>query len=802
MLKSNSRKIICLLLALVLALLTLTACEASVSKKPTSDRGETSAPVADVSSSAVAASRNYPDYDGPPGTWAVYWYICGSDLESQGGFATKDLIEMLEVALPDNVTAVIQTGGSEAWQNEVINAGALERYVYAGEELTFADTQPLASMGDPNTFASFLEYCNTYYPAEKQVVLLWDHGGGSLFGMELDALYDFDALTLPEFKSAIEAMPAASGQYELVGFDACLMATVDIAGILAGDARYLVASEELEPGIGWNYTGLFSALADGSATDGAALGRAICDSYYSACEEYGLSGEVTLSVVDLSKADALIAAYNAVGDEALLQAAKEKQTYLSQFGRAAYDSEYYGGGSYEMVDLGDLVRNASGLLPENGKTLLDALNDAVVYQVKGEYRAQASGLSCYFLYSGNPESCELFRGIDASLPFTYFFEYAIQGDLSPEGMEYIEGLAQQAGVTPPEPEPLPPPASLGMEKFPVSIGADGRWQMELGKERASNLAAVYVNLMWYDPAGGLQVLWGTNQDLSADWENGVFTEDFHDNWGSIDETPVYMEPIGISPGRVLYAVPILLNSEPYTMNVGYNYTNAYPGTGSYEILGAWKKDTEQVRAAGKTMRQLIPGDVVEPIHYLMPLRDDGTRTVEEMPMGVTTVTEDTIFHARTVGGGYFRLTFQMVDYAGNVYCSDEATLRVREGKIERLPDGIGPDIPQPEGSVPAEYVGTDTWLHEGWNQEITYYTATVDYNTYVSMAQSLGLPNAESGDQMSGMGYTIQLESDTLNIADYAGARKVYLTGYYYAADTVWHRRDIVFMVESIIEVW
>ena len=798
MLKSNLRKIISLLLALMLV---LTACSLTVSTKQTDERAGAASGDAG-SSSSVAVSRNYPAYDGPPGTWAVYWYICGSDLESGGGFATVDLKEMAAVTLPDNVTVVIQTGGSEAWQNGFVSAEALERYIYVGNELYRVDTQPLASMGDPNTFAGFLEYCNTYYPAEKQVVLLWDHGGGSLFGMELDALYDFDALTLPEFKSAIEAMPAASGQYELVGFDACLMATVDIAGILAGNARYLVASEELEPGIGWNYTGLFSALANGLAADGAALGRAICDSYFSACEEYGLSGEATLSVVDLSKADALIAAYNAVGDEALLQAAKEKQTYLSEFGRAAYDSEYYGGGNYEMVDLGDLVRNAGSLLPENGKTLLDTLNEAVVYQVKGEYRAQASGLSCYFLYSGNPESCELFRGIDASPPFTYFFEYALKGEMSPEGMEYIGSIAQQTGVITPELEPLPPPESLGMDRFPVFVGADGHWRMELGKELASNLAAVYVNLMWHDPAGGLQVLWGTNQDLTADWENGVFSEDFHDNWGSIDETPVYMEPIGMSPGRVLYAVPILLNSEPYTMDVGYNYTGAYPGTGYYEILGVWKKDTEKVRAAGKTMRQLVPGDVVEPVHYLMPLHDDGTRTVEEMPMGVTTVTEDTIFHARTVGGGYFRLTFQMVDYAGNIYYSDEATIRVREGKIERLPDGIGPDIPQPEGSIPAEYVNTDTWLHEGWNQEITYYTAGVGYDMYVSMAQSLGLPNAESGDQTSGMGYTIQLESDTVNIADYAGARKVYLAGYYYAADTVWHRRDIVFMVESITEVW
>ena len=34
------------------------------------------------------------------GSWAVYWYLCGSDLESEGGFATDDLSELLEVELP------------------------------------------------------------------------------------------------------------------------------------------------------------------------------------------------------------------------------------------------------------------------------------------------------------------------------------------------------------------------------------------------------------------------------------------------------------------------------------------------------------------------------------------------------------------------------------------------------------------------------------------------------------------------------------------------------------------------------
>ena len=63
-------------------------------------------------------------------TWAIYWYLCGSDLETNNGFATIDLQEMMEVALPENVNVVIQTGGANVWQNDLMDASKLQRWLY------------------------------------------------------------------------------------------------------------------------------------------------------------------------------------------------------------------------------------------------------------------------------------------------------------------------------------------------------------------------------------------------------------------------------------------------------------------------------------------------------------------------------------------------------------------------------------------------------------------------------------------------------------------------------------------------
>ncbi len=63
-------------------------------------------------------------------TWAVYWYLCGSDLESYAGCATRDMAEMLDVALPDEVQVVIQTGGAAGWNNFEIDDDSIGRYLY------------------------------------------------------------------------------------------------------------------------------------------------------------------------------------------------------------------------------------------------------------------------------------------------------------------------------------------------------------------------------------------------------------------------------------------------------------------------------------------------------------------------------------------------------------------------------------------------------------------------------------------------------------------------------------------------
>ena len=77
----------------------------------------------------------------------------------------------MEVELPENVNVVIETGGSSEWQNDVVDADHLQRWLYSSEGLELVDEQPSASMGEAETLADFLQFAKNNYPAEKTAVV-------------------------------------------------------------------------------------------------------------------------------------------------------------------------------------------------------------------------------------------------------------------------------------------------------------------------------------------------------------------------------------------------------------------------------------------------------------------------------------------------------------------------------------------------------------------------------------------------------------------------------------------------------
>jgi len=618
---------------------------------------------------AAAFSLGAAGCASPPGapdselTWAVYWYLCGSDLENWYSCATADLEEMLSVTLPEDVQVVIQTGGATDWTREDIHADRIGRYLYDQTGFRLIEEQPQSNMGESETLSSFLDFCTANYPAEHTMVLFWNHGGGSVSGAAFDANYYFDSLTVKEFRAAFESVSAPNPQdppFDIIGFDACLMATVDVAGAFREFGSCLVASEELEPGNGWYYTGWLQALAENPDMSAEQLGTAICDAYVQGCEISGTGDDITLSVVDLSKAEALLEAYNALGIQALVETMDDPAFYTA-FSRGAITAESYGGNTEEqgytnMVDLGHLARNSASLLPESAAKVLSALEECVLYRVHGPYRSESTGLSCYYSYSGDLQNFVDYTGVGCSEAFKYLYGYGLSGSISDAGMEYVRsvGGATQA----PEGEPLFDISVL--ENVEIYVDDFGWAELYVGPPAAEAIASVQFILATFDETSMLNLGWSDTS--TADFSEGLFADLVDGYWPSIDGYPVHTEVVYQGEDYTVYSIPVLLNGEQCNLRVVYDDQRQ-----DYTVLGA-RKGLSDDGMADKNLIQLKAGDELTILYQERALLGSGGfgyRTGAAL-----TVTEETMFYETPLPPGDYGMMFKVFDARGNSALSE------------------------------------------------------------------------------------------------------------------------------------
>ena len=637
-------------------ILALTACGA-----------EESVPSGDFPATAESVSTDTE--------WTVYWYLCGSDLESNYGAATNDLAELTAVELPENVKVVIQTGGSSIWQNEAVSADTLGRYIYDHNGLQLVEELPSASMGDAQTFKDFLAFGKENYPSKRTAVVLWNHGGGSVSGAAFDELYGMDSLSLAEMYQAFTETFGENPQnqpVDIIGFDTCLMATVDTAYTFSDIGKYLVASQEVEPGNGWLYSGWLGALAQTPEMEPLELSKVICDSYVQGCEEVGTEDNITLSVTDLSKVSGLIAAYDDFGKEALASAV-ENPAFFAHFSKIANSVENYGGNTREqgytnMTDLGNLALKSSGLLPETSEAVTAALADCVVYKVNGKYRPESAGLSCYYSYNGDVEDFNAYANIGPADSFKHLYAYGLTGELSEQGMDYIAQMNYDA-----LPE-LMTLNSVDWQDMPVTVDEDGNATLTLGSDATDILSSLTFELYYADPQEDILLCLGTNDDIVADWENGVFKDNFRGVWGSLDGALCYMEIAYQGGSYNQYSVPILLNGEEYNLMVIYDFE-----TEQFAIEGA-RKPLDESGAADKNLRYLVEGDEIQTIHYVKTISGDDDE-LTAVPIDTITVTTQTAFAETELGDGFFIMMYVMRDSQNNVAYSVPITFESVDGQI-------------------------------------------------------------------------------------------------------------------------
>ena len=336
--------------------------------------------------------------------WTVMWYLCGTDLESAGGMASVNL-EMISKTIPDSkVNLLIETGGAKSWQAEEkvgidIASDRLQRWRYSEDGFTLEDEQISANMARYSTLSDFIRWGAENYPAKKNMLVLWDHGGGSSSGLIVDELYDEALMSLDGLEQALKS---AGTHFDLVMTDACLMASLETAQAVQPYADYFLASEEMLPGQGTNYTEWMQTMYDEPECDVVRVGKNVCNATQIMYAEQDYSTEInglTFSLIDLSRIGMVAEAFESFMKEAvgLLNDPVAFGTYVN----AVSNTERY---SFRtMWDLYDLARRAmrGGISKETALKLENAVDDAVVFNIRGSYHPYSHGLSVYLCYNGD-----------------------------------------------------------------------------------------------------------------------------------------------------------------------------------------------------------------------------------------------------------------------------------------------------------------------------------------------------------------------------------------------------------------
>ena len=626
-----------------------------------------------ISRRSPSATGNTKDneYD-----WTLLVYLCGTDLESNYGAASTDLYEAISAEYSENVRIVYQTGGTSQWAVGISNE-TIQRYENVEGDISLVEELPSESMGNADNLASFVAWGLEKYPADKTGLIFWNHGSGSINGVCFDELYDKDSLSLKEIDSALNSVyDSMTDKFEFIGFDACLMSTLETANILVPYAKYMFASEETEPGGGWNYTDIMNFLAENPEADGAELGKMQCESYYQHCIDNGDSEGTTFAITDLSKLDELLVSFNNTA----------KEIYESESSadiiRAIQKADNFGGnnrneGYTNMVDLKGLLNSAAPYI-SNAEDTLEKLDNAVISIVNGPQHEGAGGLSLYYPLSvqGSNE-LSTFADVCTSTYYLAFVDSVAYGDSSDDyesydnsyicqdcqdlwdcgysGAENIDGSSENYDFD---------SESSYIEIGSVYFDENGTYTVPV----INGDYFSYATCSLFAEFDGASVYLGEDDNVIIDGENMLIQDNFDGSWPALEGYPLAIEAVSLTDDMTVYTCPIRLNGEDTNLRIEYHYSE-----NNWKVLGAWDGIDPETGAAAKETIRLKDGDVIAPLY--LAIYDEDYEYIEA---GEFVLDGEPEIEYLTLFDGDFSYSMTLYDIFGNYTYTPAVTFEIDE----------------------------------------------------------------------------------------------------------------------------
>ena len=605
------------------------------------------------------------------GTYTLMVYMCGSNLESDAGYASNDIEEMLNSQLADEVNLLIYTGGAKRWFDYGISNKTNQIYkVESGKLKLVKDNVGKQYMSKTDTLAYFLNYSKENYPADQYGLILWDHGGGAVSGFGYDETNpdENDTLTIDEIKEALDAFQT---KLDFIGFDACLMANVETAYAVKDNANYLIASEETEPGTGWDYKKVLNQLSSNTSQNGAELAPTIIDSFVASNNGF-FGADATLSCVDLSKMDSVYEKLVAfMKDIKVLELDLNK---FSNVSRAIQKSKAYADGEIDTIDLVHFSENVN---ISSSTDLANAIKSAVIYNKTTNYVENSNGLSIYIPnkdLTHYQDMIKIYQNIGITNEYvsvlTEYVNLAAGGknstytvnnhEYAQDTQNYAEYDWYDSNIISSNQEYYES-TSINVEELEV-IDKDEYYAIHLSKEEWENIVSVEA-VLWYDDGEGYIDL-GCDSYFEMDEDDDLkVTSD--GKWVAINGQVVKYEVVEHTDNYEKGKVPAFLNDT--RVNLIIYWDKEHPDG---EVIGAEPVDSYgNTTMYGKGLIEIKKGDkidfIVDYYHYNGDYDNEylygDTLTVGRKGLEVS---------YEWIGDGECQIYYMLTDIYNNVYYTE------------------------------------------------------------------------------------------------------------------------------------
>ena len=325
--------------------------------------------------------------------WTFLVFMNGdNDLED---FVTTDLNELEMACSGDGVHVIVQADRSNGYSIDDGNWIGTRRYYMTKDNDTNKVNSTIIEecgeqdMGDPMTLSDFLMWAHERYPAKHMFLSMWDHGNSWRDISNDDTSDSAIDIASGELITALEKIVSVRGPIDVIGFDACLMASWEVAHSLQGHAKYMVGSEAQVYMEGFLYDEAIKMLRSNKNAGKADLANNLAQLAVQ------VGNEFTESVIDIDALKVLSSAIDNLSQivinnpdlkPELLDARKQARGVMKS-------KNYY----LDLYDLGAALKRSPSIgLNVSGQAIQDGINEAVIKAYGSDEYKWTGGLTIMF----------------------------------------------------------------------------------------------------------------------------------------------------------------------------------------------------------------------------------------------------------------------------------------------------------------------------------------------------------------------------------------------------------------------